>query len=801
MASSFKSLVIDDTGYIQLPNGTVAQRPTVTTNIVRWTNTGTQAVSVLAGSATTTSTSWTCPAGVTNIEVLVIAGGGGGASGEGGGGGAGGVIYNNNFQVTPTTAYTVTVGAGGTGNTNPGGNGSNSVFGTLTAIGGGGGGQVNTQNAASGGSGGGGGRTSSVICWGGAATSGQGHAGGTAHPTPGYPAAGGGGAGGVGQNSIIGTGLGYGGGKSGDGGPGLNFNITGTPTYYAGGGGGGGGNNNSNPANGVGGVGGGGAGGLNAGSATGGVAGTASTGGGGGGGGQGNSGAGGGSGVVIIRYSLDSSSLDAKSRMRFNTETTVPENFKSSAWDTNKSGDNIVTNGLVVYLDGKNTASGATVWNDTSGNGNNATLTNGPTYSSANGGSVVFDGTNDYAISGAFTQHQTTTVTLSAWVYPNQISTNSYVMSFGGGVTYGTARGLRVNGGQFQAIGYGTAGTHDFNTTGAYAVANTWQHVCCVWNGTTATFYLNGRPTTTTTLSGLITPTGSAYYISSESWSNPGSVWNGKISCASIYSRSLTPEEVAQNYEAQRYRFELLAPKLERPALVQGGLMLNVDAGNKKSYPGWGDKWYDLADSNNVRMTGSPTFYDYGESSYFTFNGSSQYGIVGSPVPTRLNFTTGCSLCAWINPAANGAAALYQIVGTQYDAGGNRGATIMLDGRTTPVGKLHFQIGTGSAWTAIENPSGATSLATGTWYYICAVWGTGFQNLCYINGVLDNAVYGNAHSGPISNVSGSEFSIGRQNDQGRYFNGSMGMVHCYNRPLNGTEILQNYNATKHRYGR
>jgi hypothetical protein len=59
---------------------------------------------------------------------------------------------------------------------------------------------------------------------------------------------------------------------------------------------------------------------------------------------------------------------------------------------------NIVTDGLVLYLDAANTksyVSGSTTWTDIAAR-NNGTLVNGPTYSSANGGSIIFDGTNDY---------------------------------------------------------------------------------------------------------------------------------------------------------------------------------------------------------------------------------------------------------------------------------------------------------------------------------------------------------------------------------------------------------------------
>ena len=97
-------------GNTKLPVGTILQRPNQT--IIQWTNTGSQAYSVLQGTTPTlTNTTWTCPTGVYQVSALVVAGGGGG--GSAGGGGAGGVIYTNSYNVTPGTQYTVTVGAGG----------------------------------------------------------------------------------------------------------------------------------------------------------------------------------------------------------------------------------------------------------------------------------------------------------------------------------------------------------------------------------------------------------------------------------------------------------------------------------------------------------------------------------------------------------------------------------------------------------------------------------------------------------------------------------------------------------------
>lgn len=228
--------------------------------------------------------------GTYTADVLVVAGGGGGGglngSNVGGGGGAGGLLASS-LTFTPSTSYTVVVGAGGAGsNAGNGVNGSNSSLPTLTAIGGGGGGQPYAFVVPSGGSGGGAGAQNSTFN-GGSGTSGQGNAGGNSGSW--NNGGGGGGAGAVGSNSVSGA--------AGNGGSGSASTISGGSLIYAVGGGGScfssGDTNGSGSANGDGA----GADGYNA-SAT---SGTANRGNGGGGGGA-NAGGNGGSGIVVISY-------------------------------------------------------------------------------------------------------------------------------------------------------------------------------------------------------------------------------------------------------------------------------------------------------------------------------------------------------------------------------------------------------------------------------------------------------------------------------------------------------------------
>ena len=82
------------------------------------------------------------------------------------------------------------------------------------------------------------------------------------------------------------------------------------------------------------------------------------------------------------------------------------------------NGPRIITNGLVLALDAADRnsyVSGSTTWTDLSGNGRNATLTNGPTFNSENGGCIVFDGVDDYALS-SLSVNSITNVTIQCWV-------------------------------------------------------------------------------------------------------------------------------------------------------------------------------------------------------------------------------------------------------------------------------------------------------------------------------------------------------------------------------------------------
>ena len=249
-----------------------------------------------------TSSGTFTPTSALTADVLLVAGGGGGgydqySGGRGAGGGGAGGLLALTSQSLSATAYTITVGAGGTSaSLGSNGNGTNSTFQTLTAaVGGGGGGGNNTGGGSDdGGNGGSGGGAASAATVG-TGVSGQGFAGGN-NTGDNYAGGGGGGATEVGKQGPAAGGTGIGGAGSNAYSTWASITNTGSGGYYAGGGGG---QNQSGGSDG--GLGGGGHGATGGTSNSGVTAGTARTGGGGGGGRPGGTG---GSGVIIVRYAV-----------------------------------------------------------------------------------------------------------------------------------------------------------------------------------------------------------------------------------------------------------------------------------------------------------------------------------------------------------------------------------------------------------------------------------------------------------------------------------------------------------------
>jgi len=225
-------------------------------------------------------------------------------------------------------------------------------------------------------------------------------------------------------------------------------------------------------------------------------------------------------------------------------------------------GPRIVSNGLVLCLDAANKRSypgTGTTWTDLSGNGNNGTLTNGPTFSNVNGGSILFDGIDDYVAGGNLGSFYSQG-TISYWMYSTAVEDyrNPFTTNYNGGnvgIRFEQYTSASPYGG-FNVIIGNDAGTFtNFSySPSAILTVNSWYNVVLVWNTVTniATGYLNGvlkfnssHTYWATTLPAIAIGNGfsSARYF------------KGNISSVGIYNRALSATEVLQNYNATKTRF------------------------------------------------------------------------------------------------------------------------------------------------------------------------------------------------------------------------------------------------------
>jgi hypothetical protein len=240
---------------------------------------------------------------------------------------------------------------------------------------------------------------------------------------------------------------------------------------------------------------------------------------------------------------------------------------------TLSGGPNIVTNGLILNLDAANTKSyisGSTSWVDLS-RGNNGTLVNGSTFSSLNGGSIVFDGVDDCVLLPQSTPNQTYgNYSFSLWLSftttrDSSSTSNSMIMEaqntlLGGVDNYLYALSNATVAGTNGRIGFQTFNPLSvlYSTTNNW-IGGRWYNIVCTYNisNSKQSIYVNGVLENFTTIASCYFNTNT--YFSLGAYTSPPRIWffNGRIGRFDIYIKTLSDDEVLQNYNAHKSRFGL----------------------------------------------------------------------------------------------------------------------------------------------------------------------------------------------------------------------------------------------------
>jgi hypothetical protein len=207
---------------------------------------------------------------------------------------------------------------------------------------------------------------------------------------------------------------------------------------------------------------------------------------------------------------------------------------------------------------------------------------------------------------------------------------------------------------------------------------------------------------------------------------------------------------------------------LRRFTPTSDGLVLNLDAGNPLSYPGSGSTWYNtVSNIGHATLTGT-TFTTVNDGAFY-FAGNNNYGIGTISAGNQFTYSV------WVRPTTSGGERhLLEYGGNQFWIG--------FDNR----------LGT-SIWS---NAAGATAIQSGRWYNIILTRSTTNINL-YLNGVLDGTT-----TSIGANPFDSTYYIGRYFGSATSYNfvGDMSIVQIYNKALSESEIIQNFNATRGRFG-
>jgi hypothetical protein len=449
-------------------------------------------------------------------------------------------------------------------------------------------------------------------------------------------------------------------------------------------------------------------------------------------------------------------------------------NSSSTILCTNIDYPNIVTSGLVLNLDAAYTPSypkNGTTWKDLSGNGNNGTLTNGPTYSSTDGGSLVFDGTSSYVRVDS-TILQDSGGTINVWCKPTALPVvTGYIVS-----TVGT------NSDRFYISHYLDGnftmgrGNPFVGFSPGIKPLNVWYNLTMTWTSTSVSAYFNGVQVGVTT---SYTASGTTSNFAIGGYSSPfgSQLFTGNISNVQIYNRALSSTEVLQNYYAG---FQRLIPT--------NGLVMSLDAENTDKRVSLPSVAYDMSvNKNNGTMLNSISLSTIGRTS-FVLDGVNYQ--ISTPYSSTFDFSLAQTIILWLKPGTGATASRRNPYSQAYGGSG----TITQE----TYGNFTYYFGT--AGTDNTPYTGISSLFTVATNELAFIAVTRDQVTNTVNWYKNGSFVTSSNAGGYTTTNNGSLPIKIGTGYAGYFVGNIGQTFVYNRALTTTEISTIYNATRSRYG-
>jgi hypothetical protein len=460
----------------------------------------------------------------------------------------------------------------------------------------------------------------------------------------------------------------------------------------------------------------------------------------------------------------------------FQTLTTIQECFEYFAkqFDKmifNKDTDQFITDGLSLFLDAGSLYSypqSGSVWYDLGPSQSNATLVNTPAFEV---NSIKLDGTNEYVSTnyGKNINPFNNPITVSILIKPDSTAGSQMFISTG------QSRGNGDSNQRLYVAIYN--GNWDWGIRGSAWGSGTvpsstkWNDITIVIDSTNARFYLNNQQIYTKSVN-------NSYVLNDNFWfgahDDPTSYpTNAKIGGIKIYSRALSNSEISGTYF--------------RSNIITSGLVFSSDPGNLVSYDTVGLTAHSLIGNFTASLVGGVT-YSKNFGGTFNFDGTDEWMDFGNP--PELNFgTSSLTVSVWYQ-RFNSATTNLRILAK--GAGGDAVPGFAFFGSNS---QLSFIITDSPSRKSVAT---TTSLSLDTWYHATGVVDRESSTLSiYINGVLA-ATRSDLTSTSLSG--NSNFLVGANAPNSVLWKGLISLVSIYDRALSSSEILQNYEATRWRFG-
>ena len=222
---------------------------------------------------------------------------------------------------------------------------------------------------------------------------------------------------------------------------------------------------------------------------------------------------------------------------------------------------------------------------------------------------------------------------------------------------------------------------------------------------------------------------------------------------------------------------------VNRTPIVTNGLVLNLDAGNYRSYPKSGTAWNDVSlNNNNGTLINGPT-YNPENGGNIVFDGVNDY----CSTPYFGNAADSFTYSGWARTSASEA-----IILCRGRDGAGSGFSAAVD--FAPNGAVRASVVVDGSLVSVISVTGLWK--PNEWSYVTGVWQNGVALSVYFNGVL----FSRATSGGINLRTSTEGWVLASITTGLFYNIKIANATIYNRVLTASEISQNYMALKSRFG-